>query len=190
MVPIPYAYPHSTANHIFRSAMGKPENEDLLPRKSFYRYIGKRAEYPDTYKMDKSGLFVRSSVLDIPQVENLFVTPRAFDYHMCRKTSEEWIQEQNNDNNGVPPITIEDIESGVKLHSIEDMLIFEHGRSDYRRLSDLDLCKIIDREIVPQYSKPSVYHLSPKEKLEIAEILYRQFHAGREQIRRCLIMKD
>lgn len=187
--PIPYAYPHSTANHIFRSAMGKPENEDLLPRKSFYRYIGKRAEYPDTYKMDKSGLFVRSSVLDITQVENLFVTPRAFDYHMCRKTSEEWIKEQNNDNNGQPPITIGDIESGVKMHDIEEMLAFEHGRSDYRRPSDLDLCRIIDKEIVPQYGKPSIYHLTQREKMEVAELLYRRFHAGKEQIIRCLIME-
>jgi hypothetical protein len=108
---------------------------------------------------------------------------------MCRKTSEEWIKEQNNDNNGQPPITIGDIESGVKIHDIEEMLAFEHGRSDYRRLSDLDLCRIIDKEIVPQYGKPSVYHLNLREKQEIAELLYRRFHAGKEQIIRCLIME-
>lgn len=190
VAPIPYAYPHSTTNHIFRSAMGKPAVEELLPRKSFYRHIGRRAEYPDSYQMDKSGLFVRSSVLDIPQVENLFVTPRAFDYHMCRKTSEEWIKDQNNDNNGLPPITIADIENGVKMHSIEDMLAYENGRADYRRLSDLDICRMIDKDLVPKFGKFSVYQLTQQEKRKIAELLYRQFHVGKAQIIRCLAMKE
>lgn len=68
----------------------------------------------------------------------------------------------------------------------EKMLIYESGRSDYRKISDIDLCTEIDRNIVPRYGKVSVYHLSRTEKQQIAEFLYRQYHIGEAQIRRCL----
>ena len=93
VAPIPYAYPHSSVNAIFQREMGKRPESDLLSPASYYRYIGRRAEYPDTYKMSKSGLFLRESVLDIPQVENMFSTPRKFDFYMNRRSSEEWLAE-------------------------------------------------------------------------------------------------
>ena len=168
--------------------MGKTPSHQFLPRKSFYRYIGKRAEYPDTYKMNESGLFIRESVLDIPQVENMFGTPRAFDYFMGRKTSEEWTKEQLKDNNDRPPVTLEVIEHGVNLNYSAQMLSFENGKADYRKMSDIDLCHIIDHEILPKLGKQSVYHLTVSEKHRIAEMLYRRFHSEEAQIRRCLAL--
>ena len=188
VAPIPYAYPHSSANSIFMREMGKTPSHQFLPRKSFYRYIGKRAEYPDTYKMNESGLFIRESVLDIPQVENMFGTPRAFDYFMGRKTSEEWTKEQLKDNNDRPPVTLEVIEHGVNLNYSAQMLSFENGKADYRKMSDIDLCHIIDHEILPKLGKQSVYHLTVSEKHRIAEMLYRRFHSEEAQIRRCLAL--
>lgn len=188
VVPIAYAYPHSSANSIFRAYMGKAPVTDLIPEKSFYRYIGKRAEYPDSYKMDRNGLFVRETVLDIPQVENLFTTPRSYDYYMGRKTTEEWEKEQLKDGNGRPPVTLSQIEQGIDIHTLGQMLIFENGKADYRRMSDIGLCTLIDTEIVPVYGKSSVYELTPKEKQNIAEMLYRRLHLGEAQIRRCLAM--
>jgi len=185
--PIPYAYPHSSANSIFRREMGKMTDEKLLPQKSFYRFIGKRAEYPDSYKMNEAGLFVRESVLDIPQVENMFGTPRAFDFYMGRKSSEEWTKEQQRDTNGFPPITLSDIEDGVQLNTVAQMMAFENGKADYRKISDIDLCHMIDHEILPHYNKESVYLLSGSEKRQIAEKLYRNMHVGEAQIRRCLV---
>lgn len=63
VVPIPYAYPHCSVNAIFRKEMGKAPEMHLLDRKSFYRHIGKRAEYPDHYRMNASGVFLNSSQL-------------------------------------------------------------------------------------------------------------------------------
>ena len=34
--------------------------------------------------------FIRESVLDIPQMEARFGTPRAFNFYMSRKSSKEW----------------------------------------------------------------------------------------------------
>ena len=188
VAPIPYAYPHCSANAIFMHEMGKRPEENLLPRKSYYRFLGRKAEYPDSYKMSESGVFLRESVLDIPQVENLFVTPRMFNFYMSRKSSEEWEQEQSKDQNGSQLINISSIETGVNTDSIEKMLLFENGKADYRKISDIDLCTEIDRKILPRYGKESVYQLSYEEKKLIANHIYNTYHISTAQIRRCLAM--
>lgn len=185
--PIPYAYPHCSANAIFMKEMGKSPCQRLIDPRHYRRFIGKNAEYPASYKMNESGVFLRESVLDIPQVENLFVTPRAFNWYMSRKSSEEWEAEQGKDKNGKAPINIATIESGVITESTEKMLIYENGKTDYRRPSDIDICTEIDRNILPKYGKTSVYLLTRQEKQQIAEHLYRNLHIGERQIRRCLV---
>ena len=86
------------------------------------------------------------------------------------------------------PIRLEDIEAGVSGQPLEKMLRYESGRSNYRKMSDIDICTEVDRNIVPRFGKASVYHLTEKEKRQIAELLYRQYHLGEAQIRRCLEM--
>ena len=189
LVPIPYAYPHCSVNAIFMLEMGKSPEEKLLPQKSYYKHLGRTAEYPDTYKMSESGVFLRESVLDIPQVENLFVTPRMFNYYMSRKSSEEWEAEQSKDQNNSALINIQSIERGVNTDRIEKLLMFENGKADYRKHSDIDLCTEIDRNILPKYGKTSVYQLSSEEKTQIANHLHNTFHINAAQIQRCLSMR-
>ena len=187
--PIPYAYQHSTANAIFRGEMGKEPQTDLLPQKSYYKYIGKAAQYPDRYKMHKSGVFLRESVLDIPQVEGLYGTPRAFNYFMTRKSSEEWIQEQTRDNVDLPSLTLESIEKGVGMHDVEKMLMFENGKANYRGISDIELCTEVDFIARNKYGKHSVYQLTVQEQRRLAEELYQKYRISPARIRRCLVMK-
>ena len=188
VAPIPYAYPHCSANAIFRREMGKFYSENLLSERSFHRFIGKTAEIPATYKMSESGVFLRESVLDIPQVENLFATPRMFNFYMSRKSSEEWMAEQNKDQNGLSPICIENIETGVLSEGIEKMLIFENGKADYRKMSDIELCSEIDKVLLPSMGVQSIYTLNQSEKMKIAEHLYKNLHIGESQVRRSLAM--
>jgi len=189
IAPIPYAYPHSSVNVIFQHEMGKSNTDILIPEKSYYKHIGRRAAYPDTYKMNDKGMFLRESVLDIVQVENMFATPRSFDYYMGRKTSEDWHKEQSKDNIDNPPVKLEAIEYGVNSHSLERMLINENGRCDYRKMSDIDVCTLVDHQILPSIGKSSVYQLTSEEKEGIAEILFKTYHIGSDMIRRCLVMK-
>ena len=189
IAPIPYAYPHSSVNVIFQHEMGKSNTDILIPEKSYYKHIGRRAAYPDTYKMNDKGMFLRESVLDIVQVENMFATPRSFDYYMGRKTSEDWHKEQSKDNIDNPPVKLEAIEYGVNSHSLERMLINENGRCDYRKMSDIDVCTLVDHQILPSIGKSSVYQLTSKEKEGIAEILFKTYHIGSDMIWRCLVMK-
>lgn len=186
VAPIPYAYPHSSANVIFQKDMGKSPISDLLPRESFYRYIGRRLQCPDSYKMSTSGLFLRESVLDIPQVENIFMTPRTFDYYMSRRTSEDWINEQSKDGNDSPPITLDSIESQTYMSNSKQMLINEGGRLDYKKITDIELCTEIDRIIQNDFGKQSVYLLSPAEKRDISDLMRKLYYPSSEQLDRCL----
>jgi hypothetical protein len=68
------------------------------------------------------------------------------------------------------------------------MLAFEHGRSDYRRMTDIQLCEIIDRQVSVRYGKSSVYELSLSEKNHFANYLYEKYHCADSQLRRCLVM--
>mgnify|MGYP006974609682 CR=1 FL=1 len=138
--------------------------------------------------MNENGVFLRESVLDIVQVENMYTTPRAFNYYMSRKSGEEWEKEQEKDRLETGPVRLETIEYGIRDQPLEKMLIYESGKADYRRPTDLDVCTLIDKTILPRYGKSSVYLLTEKEKQMIAENLYRQYHITESQIRRCLVM--
>lgn len=188
IAPIPYAYPHCSANAIFSKEMGKFNNEPLLPERSYYKYIGRRCEYPESYKMTKGGVFTRRTVLDIPQIEALYGTPRAFNYYMSRKSSEEWETEQQKDGNSLAPVNLETIEKGVGLHETDRMHLFENGKADYRKTTDIELCTELDILARTRYGKHSVYELSLKEKEETAEHLYQVRHLNESQIRRCLVL--
>ena len=187
LVPIAYGYPHCSINAIFQKEMGKSPRQDLIPQSSFYRHIGRNASFPERYKMSSSGLFLRESVLDIAQVENMFATPRVFDFYMNRKTSEDWIKEQGKDGNEADLVTLELIESKEQLTSIKDMLVFESGRSDYRRISDIELCLEIDKITREHFKKPSIYALTLEEKMKIARHLREKYHTSSVQLSRCLL---
>lgn len=188
VTPTPYAYPHCSANAIFRREMGKFLDEKILPTRSYSKYIGRRAEFPDNYKMTESGVFTRESVLDIPQMEALYGTPRAFNFYMTRKSSEEWEAEQKKDGNPLQPVNIQLIERGIGMQDITKMIHFESGKADYRKISDIELCTELDKLARERYGKHSVYQLSLKEKQEIAEYLYRVRHIDEAKIRRCLVL--
>jgi hypothetical protein len=168
--------------------MGKFLDEKILPSRSCSKYIGKRAEFPDSYKMTESGVFTRESVLDIPQMESLYGTPRAFNFYMTRKSSEEWEAEQKKDGNLLQPVNLQIIEKGVGMQEISKMIYFEGGKADYRKISYCELCTELDELARNRYNKHSVYQLSLKEKEEIAEYLFRIRHIDEAKIRRCLVL--
>ena len=162
--------------------------ECTLPVHNYARYVGRRVEFPANYKMTKSGVFTRESVLDISQVEDRYGTPRAFNYYMGRKSSEEWEAEQQRDANGQAPINLLTIEQGVNMHDITKMTVFESGKADYRKMSDIELCTELDSLARSKYGKYSVYQLTLQEKQNIAEYFYRSRRLSEDQIRRCLIL--
>ena len=116
----------------------------------------------------------------------MFVTPRSFLYYMNRISGEEWKKEQEKDENQQPPVTLDVIEKGINLQSVDRMLINESGRHKYRSLSDIDLCTIVDTEVLPNVGKVSVYELTSSEREAIIRHLCQAYSISEAQARRCL----
>ena len=202
----PYAYEHCSSNVFFKEELGKNHDMRLLPRHKFKRFIGKDVNLPDGYRMSESGLLLREDFTDMAVVERMFSTARSFNFHMTRKSSEEWLKEQLEDNNGLASISLGDIEHGFigsKWYSgdkdsrkslvekeIDKMLINEWGKANCFRISDIDLCGIIDRMCITEFKKCSVYELSYEEKCEIAKYVRSKYYPSRSQLRRCLVLNN
>lgn len=184
----PFGYQFSSANTYFRKELGKLRNEDLLPEKSYYKYLPRLSSYPPTFKMTRSGVYLRESVIDVAEVENMFVTPRSFMYYMNRLSGEEWRVEQEKDRSKYPPVTLDMIEQGIGFQSLNKMLANESGRSNYKALSDIDLCAIVDTKIVSDFGKESIYAMTRPEVSDALCYLRHTCSVSEAQACRCLAL--
>ena len=190
----PFEWPYCSANAYFRRALGKEYTPDiLLTPAQIEATLPRRAAFDPTWKMGVDGVFLRETVIETAVVENLFATPQAFNYLVSRKSAADWYKEQEADGNEMPPITLENMETGILEHAasrdqaLADMLRNEGARNTKRSMNDLELCKMIDNQFVPRAKAFSVYHLSEAQKNAIANEVYHRFHVGRAQLRRCLV---
>ena len=184
----PLAYSHSSARVIFSKDIWSESSKDIIPKHKQRTFLPSHNTCPEGYRMDTNGLILREDVVDTSDVEHLYGTPRAFLYYMNRLSGEEWQKEQKQDNVNATPITIRIIENGISMQTMEQMLRNEHGRNDYRKMSDINLCEFIDKNILPEIGKTSVYLLTASEKQKIAQFLYLQKRLPEAQIKRCLAM--
>jgi hypothetical protein len=191
----PFEWPYCSANAYFRKELGKLFVPDLLLTPAqIQAALPRRAKYDPSWKMGVEGVFLRESVIETDVVENLYATPKAFNYLVTRQSGDDWSREQEADGNGMPPVTLENFEELVlqrtasREQAISEMLRNEKNRGTPLGLNDLQLCEMIDNQYVPQYHAMSVYQLSSRHKNNIASELYRRRLAGEAQIRRCLAM--
>ena len=191
----PFEWPFCSANAYFRKELGKLYVPELLLTPAQIKAVlPRRAKYDSKWKMGVEGVFLRESVIETAVVENLYATPKAFNYLVTRLSGDDWSQEQEADKNGRPPITLESFEelvlqrSASREKTIAEMLRNEKNRGTPLGLNDLQLCELIDKQYVPPYQVRSIYQLSSREKNNIASELYRRRLAGEAQIRRCLVL--
>ena len=146
--------------------------------------LPRHAAFPDHYQMNAQGVFVRRSFMELRRAEQFYGSPRNYLYQMNRLTDESWTREQLEDRTGAP-LTLSDIEHADE-HSVAKMLKNESGRNFSRsRMQDLDVCRLIDKELLPGYRVTSVYQLTDSQKQRLARMLRYDFHLPEHQIRRC-----
>lgn len=191
----PFEWPYCSANAYFRKELGKLYVPDLLLTPAqIEAALPRRAQFSRKWMMGVEGVFLRESVIETDLVENLYATPKAFNYLVTRLSGDDWSKEQEADGNGLPPITLESFEELVlqravsREQTISEMLRNEKTRGTPLGLNDLQLCEMIDNQYVPRYRARTVYQLSDREKNRIATEIYRRHLAGEAQIRRCLVM--
>ena len=186
----PFAYPHCSANHLFRKDLGKnPCVPAITSRVDIARHLPRRSTFPDYFAMDRTGMLLREGFENLPMVEHYYRTPRCFDYYMSRLSGEEWQREQQQDPTSDKPVTLDLLEPASQHDSLARMLASEKGHNySPSRRSDQDLCRIIDEEYVPGYHRQSVYQLSQEQRIRIGEDLVRRLHLAPFQARRCLAL--
>lgn len=180
-------YPYCSARDLFMEDIGLVSERPVnMSRVDMLSRLPRHAEFPDEYQMNEHGVFTRRSFMEIRRAEQYYSSPRNYLYQMNRLTDESWSREQLSDGTGAP-LTINDIERADEK-SIAQMLKNESGRCYSRtRMQDLDVCRLIDKDLLPSYGVTSVYLLTESQKRQIARLLYNEYHLPEHQIRRCLV---
>ena len=181
-------YKYCTARELFVEDIGlSSEKAANYSRADIASFLPRHAEFPDEFRMNEEGVFVRRSFMEIRRAEHFYGTPRNYLYQMNRLSDEEWTRSQETDHTG-KPITLDMLEPGYES-SIAQLFKNESGRNFSRtHLQDMDVCRLIDKDILPGYSVTSIYQLTGTQKQRIARQLYHEFHLPEAQIRRCLAM--
>lgn len=188
----PWGYRNCTARELFCTDLGyRPEPAAQMTRGEIASMLPRHAEFPDEYQMNESGIFLRRSFMEIQKAEAYFVTPRSYLYNMNMITDERWLADQDNDMNGAERITLNSVERGFPEKSINEMLANEKGfKFDRNRILDLDLCKIIDKEMIGRFGATTIYDVSmDNRKRLLREIIY-DLRVSEDRARRCLAIKE
>lgn len=198
----PFGYPHCSANAYFREELGKTNDIALLPDSQKFKYLPGSGNIGNNCRMSRDGLLLREDVLDVGYVEEIFVTPRNYIYYMSRFSGEEWEREQREEKSSSPVITLELIERNTVNMKLSEMFANEHGRINKSRMTDLKLCEMVDKEMVPKLLKDfqsdgttSIYQLSESQRTNLANNIWTQIQqhklpfATLDQISRCLVVK-
>ena len=176
----PFGYPHNSVNAIFQKALGRVVPTDLLDRKHMGKHLPfPVCDIPSNYRMTSGGLLLREDAIDTTYVEEIYISPRTFLYHMNRLSDEKWKQEQMADNNGLPPVTLDIIEPSCYQNSMAQLMKNETFRSYRDHITDLELCNIIDNVYIPRRNVMSVYDLSASGRNTLANSIYSDFGNGK-----------
>lgn len=180
-----FGYPYSSIQVYFRKAMGKDniKDEKILSLRHHSRHLPHHTIKPEKYRMNVQGTYIMSDYVSHLEVEHMFVTARSFCFYMNRISSEEWMKEQEKDQNGKDKISLQRIEAGVTHNSLSDMLKNEYGRSNYKKISDIELCTLIDKSLP---SDSSVYTISDRAKEKIYRDMINVHRSDHVQTLRCL----
>ena len=194
--PTPFGYRHCSANAFFTKMLGRTVPDTLMPDSQRYKYIPKGVHLPVNYRLDATGLLLREDILDVSQVEAIYVTPRNFLYQMNKIGDELSLKNQKDEPSSSPLITLELIEQGTPALDIEQLLRNESGKHDPVWISDLELCHIIDNKCLPKYyNVESIYETSRSQRASLYDLIWKNLwktHRTRTtdaQLKRCLCLK-
>lgn len=173
VTPTPFAYPHSSSCSFFTKDLGKKTPAPQLGHSQQYKHLPKRVKLPDGWRMEESGLIFREDVLDVSQVESLYISPRNYLYHMNRIGDESGLlNEQSEEKSDSPLITAELIERGIPAFDLEKVLTGENNKYNPKKITDLELCEIIDgKYLTIYYPGKTLYEISASERLNLSRIL-------------------
>ncbi len=184
--PTALGYAYCSVRELFAKEISLSSERPLpFSRADIAAYLPRYSEFPDHWQMNESGVFLRRSFMELRRAEQYYGTARNYLFQMNRLTDESWKEDQQKDNTG-QPVTLSMIESADDA-SVAQMLNNERGRNfNPNRLQDMDVCRLIDLEMLPSMGVRSVYLLTESQRQRLFGQLRADFHLPEHQIRRCL----
>ena len=126
--------------------------------------------------MDINGLLFREDIIDTSYVEQVYVTPRNYLFQMNKLSDDRSIDEQKKEKSATPLITIEVIEDGTPDFDVEQLLRNEQGRVNKSKMTDMELCRLIDGFYIPWLKKKddqTIYTCTPRERETLFDMICR-----------------
>ena len=155
-----------------------------MPEWNRYKYLPSNVKVPEKYRMSAQGALLREDVLDVAWVEQYYVSPRNYMYQMNKIADEKEIEKQKEENN-LPPVTIDTIETGVTDIVLKEIRMTDLDKFKRRNMTDLELCSLIDDKLVPGYFKEgedkSIYLLTLAQRTELYDLLWGEYCKTRFQ---------
>ena len=171
----PFGYAYCSANAFFRKDLGKDILPVLISPKRRNNFLPQHTRLSEDYRIAANGQILREDIIDTSYVEQIYISPKNYLFQMNRISDEKVVREQMEENL-LPPVTLDVIETGVSAFDIKAALINEMGRIDRHRLTDLKLCHIIDDVYLPRCmnngSGVSIYELSDTKRAELGNKIW------------------
>ena len=170
----PFAYPHSSVNAFFKRELGKDLTPALIAPQYQHKFLPEGKKLPAGLRMAASGRILREDVVDTVYVEQAYQSARNFLYQMNRISDDKDIKNQVEEND-LPPVTLDSIESGVKEFDVKAALLNERGRVNSSHITDLEMCQIIDELYLPEYvgydSDATIYTIHQSRREDIGNAI-------------------
>lgn len=188
----PYAYPFSSVSLYFKNSLDRfsPDaGHAEVEGRCRSDIIRKKNVLPENVGLlEQSGMIRMDDVVDNVMVEGYFGSYRAFMYGLSRNDYEEWSEEQYEDNVGSGPVTIKTIEPFLSEGEVTSILKQNYHWLKEKRMTDIELCDIIDRTHLPRLGKSGYAQLTAREADAIRRHLLQIFktRVSSNQLERCL----
>lgn len=171
-------YEFCSARYVFASDLCIDE---CRAGKSRSALCSKNASIPDSYWLNGEGMISPKSFLEISAVERLYMTAKNFLYYINRPSYADLDKPDKDEK----PLNIGQIEPDFDVTELQQN---ERRRSVKGYAKDMDICRIIDKEIL---AGKSYAQITDQEKNRIAYLVSRHLPGcSLKQIWRCLAIQD
>ncbi len=183
----PFDDPYSSMNLYYR------RNHLELPPYSAERHKNKRLINRNVgisahVEYGPSGMIAPGSFLELRMVENIFGTYTSFYMMTHRKNYKEWKDRQLQESRSSPSVNFQSVEPLLDKEQIQAIEENPYRWRKGKNLTDMDLCHIIDTEILHKYQCETYTQLQPHNKKTILAALLSKYpyQITEEQILRCI----
>ncbi len=183
----PFDYPYSSMNLYYRrSHLEQPPYS--ADRDKNKRLLNRNVSINAPVEYGPSGMIIPESFIQLRMVENIFGTYTSFYMLTHRKNYKEWKDKQLQENEASPTVNFHSMEPLLTKAQIQAIEENPYRWRKGNKLTDMEICSIIDGKILRKYKCETYTQLTHHDKTSIISALMTQYpyRVTEKQILRCL----